>query len=180
MVNHNKRKHNEPIRTRGQYTSQAQSAGKRLWSRDWFWFCIWLVEYSVCTCSASFLNQSQSVVQQNQSSSGLLSTLNWKPLYTMRIDCGLLVLVCHWKRNPKNRYMVWYNHNSQRMKVDAIALTENLFRSLLLFWLVYFVNYFQFIFVLCKNTFLLYLDKIRRIQREESKEILLKLFSRFR
>ena len=36
-----------------------------------------------------FLNQSRSKVKQNQSNSGLLSTLNWKPLYQL---CNLLSL----------------------------------------------------------------------------------------
>ena len=32
---------------------------------------------------ARFLNQSQSIVKQDQSNSGLLSTLNWKPFYSL-------------------------------------------------------------------------------------------------
>ena len=67
MANHNKRKQdNEPMRTQNKYTWPTLSAGKRVWpSRDWFWFCIWLVE----KVARVFFNQSQSVVKQNQSNS---------------------------------------------------------------------------------------------------------------
>ena len=42
----------------------APSAGKRMRARhDWFWFCFSLVEKS----GASFVNQSQSAIKQNQS-----------------------------------------------------------------------------------------------------------------
>ena len=57
---------------------------------------------------ASFLNQSQSVVKQNQSNSGLLSTLNWKPLYVLSFGLKVEDFTSLKRKKGKERLIAGY------------------------------------------------------------------------
>ena len=73
MNNHNKRKqHNEPMKTWSKY--KLVTGAKRGKTRATKSRLVWVLYLIGWVGGASLLNQSQSVVKQNQSNAGLLST----------------------------------------------------------------------------------------------------------
>ena len=70
MANHNKRKqHNELMRTRSKYTrNRCQARENACVTKSWLVFVLHPIGWEDC---ARFLNQSQSIVKQNQSNSAI-------------------------------------------------------------------------------------------------------------
>ena len=91
-------------------------------SRDWFQFCIWLVERErerERERGVSFLDQSQSKIKQNQCNPGVLSALNWKLLHQnvngslSNLKIYYLIFICFPGSGRGKISKYWENQNDQ-------------------------------------------------------------------